>query len=184
MATSRASSTVSSNANLPASLKEKEIEGPIPAQTPPGTPPPTDLEKTAEPVQQEPQPPTRQYGTVRWVLVCVAIYSSALLYGLDNTIVANVQAAVIETFGDVEKIGWLGIGFPLGSIATILSIGKAYSIFNMKWLYVGSLVMFAAGSALCGGANSLNALIVGRVWAGAGGAGVSKARSANLRIFY
>jgi len=32
--------------------------------------------------------------------------------------------------------------------------------------------MFEAGSALCGGAPSMNALIVGRVWAGAGGAGM------------
>jgi hypothetical protein len=175
MATSRATSALSSNADLAASLKEKEIEEPTPAQSLPGTPPPTDLEKVSdEPTQDEaqPQPPTRGYSTIRWLLVCVAIYSSALLYGLDNTIVANVQVAVIEDFGNVEKIGWLGIGFPLGSIATILSIGKAFSIFNLKWLYVGSLVMFAAGSALCGGAPNMNALIVGRDWAGAGGAGM------------
>jgi len=168
MAMSRASSTVSFNTDLPTSLKEKEIEGPTL-----GTPPSTDLEKVPDvPVQDEIQPPTREYGIIRWLLVCIAIYSSALLYGLDNTIVANVQVAVIEKFGNVEKIGWLGIGFPLGSIATILSIGKAFSIFNVKWLYVGSLVMFAAGSALCGGAPNMDALIVGRVWAGAGGAGM------------
>jgi hypothetical protein len=113
----------------------------------------------------------RQTG-FKWILVCVAIYSSAFLYGLDNTIVADIQSAAIEQFGEVEKLGWLGIGFPLGSIATILSIGKAYSIFNVKWIYITSLIMFAAGSALCGGAPSMNALIVGRVWAGAGGAGM------------
>ena len=39
-------------------------------------------------------------------------------------------------------------------------------------LYIGSLTMFEAGSALCGAAPSMNALIVGRVWAGAGGAGM------------
>lgn len=32
--------------------------------------------------------------------------------------------------------------------------------------------MFSAGSALCGAAPNMNALIVGRVWAGAGGAGM------------
>ena len=173
MATTLASSTVSSNSDLTAELKERELEEPTFAQSTPGTPPPTDLEKASdEPAQDATQPPTRAYGPFRWFLVCVAIYSSAILYGLDNTIVANVQAAVIESFGNVEKIGWLGIGFPLGSIATILSVGKAYSIFNMKWLYLGSLVMFAAASALCGAAPNMDALIVGRVWAGAGGAGM------------
>jgi hypothetical protein len=113
----------------------------------------------------------RQTG-FKWILVCIAIYSSAFLYGLDNTIVADIQSAAVEQFGEVEKLGWLGIGFPLGSIATILSIGKAFSIFDTKWIYIASLVMFAAGSALCGGSPSMNALIVGRVWAGAGGAGM------------
>ena len=50
--------------------------------------------------------------------------------------------------------------------------GKAYAIFDVKWLYIGSLTMFAAGSALCGAAPNMKALIVGRVWAGAGGAGM------------
>lgn len=34
-----------------------------------------------------------------------------------------------------------------------------------------SLVIFSTGSAICGGAPSMDALIVGRVIAGAGGAG-------------
>ncbi|KAF1815531.1 MFS general substrate transporter [Eremomyces bilateralis CBS 781.70] len=115
---------------------------------------------------------TRPYTPWRWVLVLVALYLAAFLYGLDNTIVADVQGPVIETFGNVDKIGWLGIGFPLGSIATLATFGKAYSIFDIKWLFNGSLIMFIAGSALCGGAPSMTALIIGRVWAGAGGSGM------------
>jgi len=105
-------------------------------------------------------------------MLCLALYSSALLYGLDNTIVADIQPAVVETFDNVQKLGWIGIGFPLGSIATILPFGRAYGLFDIKWLYIGSLISFAAGTALCGGAPSMNALIIGRVWAGAGGAGM------------
>src|SRR6187551_747284 len=105
-------------------------------------------------------------------MLCLALYSSALLYGLDNTIVADIQPAVVETFNNVQKLGWIGIGFPLGSIATILPFGRAYGLFDIKWLYIGSLISFAAGTALCGGAPSMNALIIGRVWAGAGGAGM------------
>lgn len=66
----------------------------------------------------------------------------------------------------------LGIGFPLGSVATILSIGRAYGLFDNKWIYICSLVTFEAGSALCGGAPNMDAMIVGRVWAGVGGAGM------------
>ncbi|KAF2762527.1 MFS general substrate transporter [Pseudovirgaria hyperparasitica] len=116
--------------------------------------------------------PSRKYHGLSWFAVCAAVYSSAFLYGLDTTIVADIQSFAVEDFGDVEKLGWLGIGFALGSVATILSFGKAYGVFDVKWLFIASLVMFEAGSALCGGAPSMNALIVGRVWAGAGGAGM------------
>ncbi|KAH6651611.1 putative MFS transporter, partial [Truncatella angustata] len=114
----------------------------------------------------------RSIRGLRWVLVCLAVYSSNFLYGLDNTIVADIQAPIVGTFGNVDKLGWLGIGFPLGSIGVILAVGKGYAIFDVKWLYIGSLTMFAAGSALCGAAPTMDALIVGRVWAGAGGAGM------------
>ncbi|KAF2664197.1 MFS general substrate transporter [Microthyrium microscopicum] len=126
--------------------------------------------KSTHPLEQT---ETRQsYSKVQWILVCVALYSAAFLYGLDNTISAAIQAPAIAQFGSVEKLGWIGIGFPLGSIAVILPIGKAFGIFNIKTLFVSSLLMFVGGSALCGAAPTMNALIIGRVWAGAGGAGM------------
>lgn len=50
------------------------------------------------------------------------MYFTALLYGLDTTVVADIQAAAVEAFGDVEKLSWIGIGFPLGSVACILTV--------------------------------------------------------------
>ena len=65
---------------------------------------------------------TRTIKGWKWVLVCVGFYFSAFLYGLDNTIAADIQSAVVETYGDISKLTWLGTGFPLGSIATILTL--------------------------------------------------------------
>jgi hypothetical protein len=70
-------------------------------------------------------PPPEMTRTVKgwkWVLVCVGFYFSAFLYGLDNTIAADIQSAVVDTYGDISKLTWLGTGFPLGSIATILTL--------------------------------------------------------------
>ncbi|KAH8675589.1 MFS drug efflux transporter [Xylariales sp. PMI_506] len=114
----------------------------------------------------------RKITGIRWVLVCVALYISTLMYGLDTTIAADVQAAVVETFGEVSQLAWVGAGFPLGSVAVILPYGALFATFNMKWLYVSGVVFFQAGSALCGAAPSMNALIVGRVLAGLGGTGM------------
>lgn len=115
---------------------------------------------------------TRVVTGWRWFLVCLGTFSANLLYGLDTTIAADIQAAVSDTFDNVTQIGWLGVGFTLGSVCGILPLGKAYSMFDTKWIFCGSLTMFAAASALCGAAPSMNAMIVGRVWAGVGGAGM------------
>lgn len=108
----------------------------------------------------------------RWILVCAAIFSANMLYGLDTTIVADIQGAVSASFDNVTQLGWLGVGFTLGSTVAILPLGKAFGIFDAKWVFIGCLVNFAAASALCGAAPNMNAMIVGRVWAGVGGAGM------------
>jgi MFS family permease len=109
---------------------------------------------------------------IRWLLVCIAVFSANLLYGLDNTIVADIQGAIADTFDEYTQLGWLGVGFTLGSVVFILPLGKAYAIFDTKWMFIGCLTMFAAGSALCGAAPNMKGMIFGRVWAGAGGAGM------------
>ncbi len=107
----------------------------------------------------------------RWAIAIASLYSSALLYGLDTTIVAGVQVAIIEACGHIDQLTWIGAGFPLGSVAVILPIGVLYGLFNTKWIYISSFLMFEVGSALCGAAPSMNALIIGRAIAGIGGAG-------------
>lgn len=60
----------------------------------------------------------------------------------------------------------------MGSVATILLIGYCYGLFQIKWVYMGSIALFEVGSATCGSAPTMNGLIVGRVLAGIGGAGM------------
>ena len=92
--------------------------------------------------------------------------------GLDTTIAADVQAPVYESLGDIENLPWVGLGFPMASVATILLLGRAYGLFNIKVLLLSSIVVFEVGSALCGAAPTSDTLIVGRVIAGIGGAGM------------
>jgi MFS family permease len=47
-----------------------------------------------------------------------------------------------------------------------------YGLFDAKWLYILSSILFNVGSALCGAAPNMNALIIGRVLAGMGGNGM------------
>lgn len=107
-----------------------------------------------------------------WFLVCACVYVSDFVYGLDTTIAADIQGAVTETFGTVNQLAWLGAGFSLGSTAVILPRGALFNSFDQKWLYIAGVLLFEVGSALCGAAPNMNALIVVRVIAGAGGTGI------------
>ncbi|RFU31810.1 hypothetical protein B7463_g4518, partial [Scytalidium lignicola] len=118
-----------------------------------------------------PTAPPRPKNTILWLMVLIAILSSSFLYALDNTVVADVQPSIIKTFGEISKLPWLSVSFLLSAVTTILIWGQLFSVFNAKWLYIIAMVIFEAGSALCGGANTMNALIVGRALAGLGGSG-------------
>ncbi|KAI1099509.1 MFS general substrate transporter [Jackrogersella minutella] len=109
---------------------------------------------------------------IRWLVICVSLYITCALYGLDTTIAADVQGPIVQDLGHVEQLAWVGAGFPLGSVCVILMLGTLYKTFNMKWNFIATAVLFEAGSALCGAAPTMNALIVGRVIAGAGGSGI------------
>ncbi|KAI9845252.1 MAG: hypothetical protein M1837_005008 [Sclerophora amabilis] len=132
---------------------------------------PSGTDETAEESANAPEQKRTLTGW-KWILIVLAINSGSFLYGLDNTIVADIQAAVVERFQEPGKLAWIGSAFPLGSVVLLLPIGKAYGMFDVKWTWVSSIVLFEVGSALCGGAPTMNALIVGRVIAGAGGAGM------------
>ncbi len=68
----------------------------------------------------------------KWILACVALFSANFLYGLNTTIIADIQAVVAQTFNDISKLGWLGIEFTLESVTLILPLRKAYAIFDTK----------------------------------------------------
>jgi MFS family permease len=131
--------------------------------------------------------------TWKWALVCLGLAIGAFLYGempfgislcyyykvliviitgLDTTISADVQGPILKSLGEINKLAWVGIGFPMGSVAVILLIGHCYDLFQVKYMYICSVVVFEVGSAVCGAAPSMNAMIVGRIIAGIGGAGI------------
>ncbi|KAI9150599.1 Efflux pump DEP3 [Paramyrothecium foliicola] len=100
--------------------------------------------------------------SLQWALAYTAMLSTTFLFALDNAIVSDIQPAIINNFSNIELLPWIGTGFPSGNMS-ILSWGKAYGIFNVKWIYPLNIALFAIGSNICGAAPSINALIVGRI---------------------
>lgn len=53
-----------------------------------------------------------------------------------------------------------------------LLFGKLYTLYSVKVVYLSSILLFEAASALCGAAPNSTAFIVGRAISGVGAAGI------------
>jgi EmrB/QacA subfamily drug resistance transporter len=104
-----------------------------------------------------------------WSVAAVVLVGSVMSI-LDTTIV-NVALATLarELHATIDQIQWVVTGYMLSLAAVIPITGWAARRFGAKRVYVTSLVLFTAGSALCGLATSTTELIVFRVLQGAGG---------------
>ena len=104
-----------------------------------------------------------------WRLSAVVIIGSIMSI-LDTTIV-NVALDTLgrELHSPISDIQWVVTAYMLALAAVIPVTGWAARRFGAKQVYLTSLVLFTAGSALCGLATSATELIAFRVIQGVGG---------------
>ncbi|KAM0713932.1 hypothetical protein Q7P37_010895 [Cladosporium fusiforme] len=113
--------------------------------------------------------PTRKPNIVILVSsLCLAIFCQAL----DNTIIATAIPRITDDFGSLDDIGWYASSYLLATCAFQLSYGKLYKVFPTKWVFLSALAIFELGSLVCGAAPTSVGLIMGRVLAGFGSAGL------------
>jgi EmrB/QacA subfamily drug resistance transporter len=89
---------------------------------------------------------------------------------LDTTIV-NVALRTLghDLHSSISQIQWVVTGYLLSLAAVIPVTGWAARRYGAKRVYMTSLVLFTAGSALCAVASSTTALVLFRVLQGVGG---------------
>ena len=104
-----------------------------------------------------------------WRISAVVVIGSIMSI-LDTTIV-NVALATLqrELHATISEIQWVVTGYMLSLAAVIPVTGWAAKRFGAKRVYILSLVLFTAGSALCGLATDTTQLIIFRVLQGVGG---------------
>jgi EmrB/QacA subfamily drug resistance transporter len=108
--------------------------------------------------------------TPRLWRIAIVVILGAIMSVLDTTIV-NVALDTLSKDLDasLDGIQWVVTGYMLALAAVIPVTGWAAARFGARRLYVVSLVLFTAGSALCGLAWSADTLIAARVLQGLGG---------------
>ena len=105
-------------------------------------------------------------------LISVVLALSIFLVALDTLILSTAIPKITDAFHSLKDIGWYGSAYQLTTAIFQLFWGKCYSIFDTKKIFLTSIFIFEASSALCGAAPTSIALIIGRALAGIGSAGI------------
>ncbi|KAK0907814.1 hypothetical protein LTR91_024562 [Friedmanniomyces endolithicus] len=144
----------------PESLASSEAEMEKPAS------PPSDLKPSVSNGEQV-FPPFRQR-----VVVMVAILLAVFLIALDRTIIATAIPKITDEFHSLNDIGWYGSAFMLTTCGFQLLLGRVYTFYSPKYIFMIMILVFELGSAVCGSAPNSIAVIIGRAIQGVGSAGI------------
>ena len=105
-----------------------------------------------------------------WLAVA-AVCAGAFMGQLDASIVTVALPTLQRTFHtSVGAVTWVGLSYLLVLVATVTAVGRFADMWGRKLLYVYGFALFVIGSALCGLAPSLGALIAFRVLQAVGAA--------------
>ncbi|WP_067969248.1 MDR family MFS transporter [Nocardiopsis trehalosi] len=107
------------------------------------------------------------------VLVIIgALLLAVLVAALNQTVVSTAMPRIASELGGLSHISWVVTSYLLAVTATTPLWGKLGDQFGRKWVLLTCLVLFLAGSALCGTASTFGTLIAYRAVQGIGGGGL------------
>ena len=113
--------------------------------------------------------------------ITVSIMLAVIMRGLDNTI-ANVALPHMQgsLSASREEIGWVLTSYIVSVAITMPLAGWLAGRVGIKYIYLYSVIGFAAASALCGAATGLPELVIFRVLQGIAGAALVPLAQATL----
>ncbi|MDB5687062.1 MAG: EmrB/QacA subfamily drug resistance transporter, partial [Rhizorhabdus sp.] len=117
-----------------------------------------------------PASPVPQPQSVR--LIFGALMLVMLLASLDQTIVSTALPTIVGEFGGLAHLSWIVTAYMLATTIVTPLYGKLGDLFGRKIVLQGAILLFLAGSALCGLSRSMGALIAFRAIQGLGGGGL------------
>src|SRR3954462_3123009 len=92
-----------------------------------------------------------------------------LLAALDQTIVATALPTIVADLGGLRHLAWVTSAYLLAQTAVTPLYGKLGDLYGRKRILQSAVVLFLAGSALCGLAANMDELIAFRAIQGFGG---------------
>src|ERR687888_2032703 len=105
-------------------------------------------------------------------VVFAALMLALLLAALDQTIVSTALPTIVGDLGGLKHISWVVTAYLLAQTVVTPLYGKLGDLYGRKVVLQAAIVLFLAGSALCGAAGSMPELIAFRALQGLGGGGL------------
>ena len=104
--------------------------------------------------------------------IIIGLMMVMLLAALDQTIVSPALPTIGRNLGDVEHLPWIVTTYLLAATVVTPLYGKFADIVGRRVTLLFAVIVFLAGSALCGFSQSMMFLIVARGIQGLGGGGL------------
>jgi EmrB/QacA subfamily drug resistance transporter len=101
--------------------------------------------------------------------VVAALLLGILMASMDNTIVVTAMGTIVGDLGGLENFVWVVSAYMVAEMAGMPIFGKLSDMYGRKRFFVFGLIMFMAGSALCGTAENITQLSIYRAIQGVGG---------------
>jgi DHA2 family multidrug resistance protein len=117
----------------------------------------------------------------KW-LVTISVTFGTLMGAIDASIVNVAVPHLRSSLGaTIEQITWVTTGFVMATVLVMPLTGFLARMFGQKRVYLASLILFIAGSTLCGFAHTLPMLVFFRVLQGFGAGALQPTEQAILR---
>jgi MFS family permease len=120
-------------------------------------------------------------------VLLAALCLGVFLTGLELLVTAVALPSIINDLGGwtrLREASWIVNGYFVASVATMPLAGRAADRFGVPGLFMGSLLLFAVGSALAGAAQGFEWLVAARVLQGIGGGAVVPLATAGASHLY
>jgi EmrB/QacA subfamily drug resistance transporter len=125
------------------------------------------MESTGSAYPSTPPPRPRSIRLTFGALMLVMLLAS-----LDQTIVSTALPTIVGEFGGLAHLSWIVTAYLLATTIVTPLYGKLGDLFGRKIVLQSAILLFLAGSALCGLSRSMGELIAFRAVQGLGGGGL------------
>nr|WP_255361854.1 MDR family MFS transporter [Mycobacterium sp. 1274761.0] len=106
-------------------------------------------------------------------MIFLAVVLGMLLAALDQTIVATALPTVVADLGGAGHQAWVVTSYLLASTIVTVIVGKLGDTFGRKAIFQVAILLFLAGSVLCGLSQSMGMLVASRALQGMGGGAIT-----------